>query len=305
VFILSELADVNNPVEETQELTHEDPQAENSQADQSEQSEEELVDQDGDKEPADELEEVEIDGVAYKLPKDVASKVMMHADYTRKTQEHAENESHFKERYDQFVQREAATAALMDDLKRLHAIDYQIEQLNGLNFEQLNEEDAERARSLWFRREQLKADRDGLARELDTKNTQRLEAQRGEYQAMLKQGQAILNRPDPSVGWDKGGITPQVKERITQAAQVLGISQQELAGIYDPRHIKALNLVGIGLTTLQKARTVTAKAEVPPPKPVTTIGKSGKSPPALRGLDDRLSDEEWLERRRAQISRRG
>lgn len=294
--------DANNPSDEEQELAPDDSQAENSQADQSEQSEEELVDQDGDKEAADELEEVEIDGVAYKLPKDVASKVMMHADYTRKTQEHAENESHFKERYDQFVQREAATAALMDDLKRLHAIDYQIEQLNGINYEQLNVEDAERARSLWFRREQLKADRDGIARELDTKNSQRLDAQRGEYQAMLKQGQAILNRPDPSVGWEKGGITPKVKERITQAAEVLGISQQELAGIYDPRHIKALNLVGIGLNTLKKAQAVTAKpSEQAPLKPVSQVGKSGKSPAAIRGLDDRLSDEEWLRRRNAQL----
>lgn len=294
--------DVTNPEEEvTQNLQADDQEADN----QSEQSSEDSDQEDQQADPADELEDIDLDGAQYKLPKAVAQAVMRHADYTQKTQDLAEIRAMHTQEREQFEQSAQAHAAFMGDLKRLHAIDDQIEQLQRVDFEALAAEDPDRAQRLMFRLQKFRGDREQVAQELNGKNMQRLQAQAAELATSQSHARAILAKPDPSVGWGKEGLTPQVKAKLDAVGTHLGFTPQELARVIDPRYVKTLHLAEIGLQTLKKMQAATAKPRVgtgAEPKPISTVGKGGKTPKP--GLHDDLNDSEWLRRRNAQIKQR-
>ncbi len=122
-------------------------------------------------EQADETDEVELDGKKFRIPKAVRPAVMMHADYTRKTQELAEQRKAWEAE-------QTKQAEFMEvhskDLGQLYSLDSQLAQYQNLDWGQLWQDDPVRAGQLTSQHQQLQANRQTLVGKLQ--ETERIAA---------------------------------------------------------------------------------------------------------------------------------
>ena len=84
---------------------------------------------------ADDSEEIEYEGEKYKVPKSLKDAFLRQSDYTRKTQEVAEQRKEFERQRDQFQQQAAMQRQHIEDFSQLHTIDAQIERFKNVDWE--------------------------------------------------------------------------------------------------------------------------------------------------------------------------
>jgi hypothetical protein len=80
-----------------------------------------------------------------------------------------------------------------------------------------------------------------------------------------------------------------------------GFTADELRQVTDPRVIKLLHAAWAGHQLQLKSAAATKAANSEAAKPLPTV--SGNTP-AEKGLSDKLSVDEWMKRRNAQLKRR-
>jgi hypothetical protein len=251
---------------------------------------------------AEELEDVEWEGKQYKLPRELKPALMMQADYQRKTADLARDREGYSSQREAFEQTLQAHAAFHKDFRVLNFLDHQIEQLKSIDFEALHAEDPERAQRLDYRLRSLSGQRDAVAGELNRKNAARLQSIEAEFDKAQARANQVLTKPDPAVGWNHKGVTPEAKAALEKTGQALGFSMEELGRVIDPRYFKVLNLAGIGLSVLEKQRAALAQkpGQVVKPQPATNLqAKRGKA--ASSGPSDSDDDDTWLQKRQAQV----
>lgn len=232
-------------------------------------------------EPADELTEVVKDGKAYKVPAALKDEFLMHADYTRKTQEVAELRRSVEATLQQVqevtqLEQQAAIA--------IGTIDAQIAEFNTIDWDAWEESDPLAAQRAWRQFGQLKDSRTAAITSYQQAQQQRTLVQQQETAKLIEQGQRELAASIPEWGPEKAAAL------LTHATKTYGFAPEELNGITDPRMIKVLNDAYQFRQASQKQQAV-KKVEVQQAfKPAAKV-TAGKAPP--RGLDDRLSTEEW------------
>lgn len=247
----------------------------------------------------DDTDEIEHDGQKYRIPKALKPAMMMHADYTRKTQEVAESRKALEARETEIAQRAEQQQALLQDHANVVSLKSQVGAYKALDWEQLEQQDVANgtntAAQLWRQYERLK---DSLAEAeggLNEKVQRRAVDEQRETARRIQEGYAKL--PSVIPGWN-----PDLEQKVAKFGREQGLSQQELAGaVADPRSIKILHLAMIGAQS-QQQQAATKKAEgVEKVRPTPRIG--GGSPPA--GLHDSLTPDEWARRRNEQLRKRG
>lgn len=263
-----------------------------------------------------ELEEVEIGGKTFKLPKDIKPHLMMQQDYTRKTQEVAEHRRALEQQaesiraQEQKLQQQAEfQQANIQSFAQLHAIDERLGQYQRVDWAQLEQEDPLGANSHWRAYQQLKDQRQGLVGELQQKEHQsQQERQRRSQEAHQAREAELEKRLQASLAAVKTAIPSWNVEVAGQVGKYLidqGYTQDEMKIIAtDP---KSMILVHKSMTLDQlKAKKAAAKAAKPKdePAPLATAPR-GRTAPVPTGLDDRLSADEWVRRRNAQERDRG
>lgn len=256
-----------------------------------------------------ETEEVEFSGKKFKIPKELRPALMMQADYTRKTQELAERNRGLDSEKASVEQQKAMVAqhsqAVRQNLQgyaQLMTIDQQLEEFSKVNWEQYDQQDFMAAQTAYRRFQALKEDRHRLAgnlqrQEAELQRHSQLQAQQAE--AELKQRQEAAARETLAVlqreikGWND-----KVAAEVAQFATSQGYTRDELiSATGDPRAFKLLHKA-MSYDKLVAAR----KAAQPKPEQAKPLSKvAGRSAPAVAGLDDRLSAEEWAKRRNAQV----
>lgn len=241
--------------------------------------------------PEDDTEEVEFDGQTYRIPKALKDSFLRQADYTRKTQEVAEQRRALEQQQQQLAQQVQAHQEHIKEVARLYALDEQLEQFSRVNWQQLNEQDPSQAQALWFQYQQLKDNRSALAGQLQQKEQQRaIEAQQAAAKR-LEEAQAVLKRDIP--GWG-----PELANKVKDYALSQGLTEQELSGVTDPKFVKILHDAYVG-------RQLREKQRAPRPQPQNPVPQVGASRANAAKDPRRMSTAEWMEWRNKQVARKG
>lgn len=244
-------------------------------------------------EPQEEMDEWEADGKKYTIPKAIKANLMMQADYTRKTQELAEQRKAIQEEKERHVQ---ANQEYLRDVSKVLAVDDQIEQYKKLDWNALTNEDPVQAQQLFIQFQTLKDQREALARQVDQREAERNKAKMQSVVEKREQGIAELQRDIPNWG-------PDVDRAITSfAINELGLSQEMVSSIIDPKVVKTLYR---HMTVEAENKRLKAElAKLNKPQPAKKVG-GGTSPNMTKKLSDpNLSDDEWLALRRSQLKRK-
>ena len=238
----------------------------------------------------DDSEEVEHDGEKYKIPKALKSALMFQADYTRKTQEVAEQRKAVEYERERFTQDAEAHRADIHDYARLVAVDDRLKQFEQVNWNELSANDPVQAQQLWIQHSQLKDARQALAGTLTQRQQQRNFETQQKSAKQLEEGRAAIAREIKD--W-----SPELAGKLREFALSDGWSEKEIDGI-TAAQVKSLHRSFIGAQLLSKQ---TPKApSTAPAKPVTKVGSNA----SVRKEPSKMTDSEFAEWRRSQIKNR-
>jgi hypothetical protein len=249
-------------------------------------------DAEGETEIEDDLEEIERGGRRAKIPTWLKPELMMQADYTRKTQELAQARRALEAERDTV---QHTSQAELSAQANLTMIDRQIGQFGEVDWNGWHESDPFEAQKAFAQYQLLKDARTQTLGYLASIREERTLREQQETAKRLEEGAAELAR-------DLKDWSPQTAAKLLDFGQRhYGFSKEDLDGIDDPRLVKVLHAAFHWEEHQKKQRLAQSHAAAQTARPAAKVG--GASPKS--GLDDRLSAEEWLRRRNAQLRRRG
>ena len=246
------------------------------------------------------IEAVEHQGKTYRIPKALKPALMMHADYTRKTQELADGRRALDGERQALVQEGQARQRFLQDhqgdVARHTALSHQLAAFSDIDWGGLQAQDPQRAAELWESYNALHDHRDALRESLNFAQAQRELMDQHDLAEAVNHCQAVLAR-------DIEGWSPQLGYELGAFAQAaFGFAPDELSQVTDPRMIKALHLAAIGQQAQQqssRARRIAARQGTAPAR--TLKGQSGRFAPGADTHDfaafERLADERLRARR--------
>jgi len=232
--------------------------------------------------------EIERNGIKYEVPKELESEMLMHSDYTKKTQSVAEKEKALEAQQAQFQQAVQAQQQNQQGHAQLAALGAQLNQYNGVNWSEFSQEDPQAAQTAFFEYTQLKDATQNLSQQLQHQEAVALQQQHVIHAKRLEQGKAELARDIPD--W-----SPETAQKIISHGSEYGFSESELKQVADPRMVKVLNDARMYRQSLKKATATKPQETI---KPATRVrGKSsGKKEPS------KMNTEEFMKWRNKQTS---
>ena len=302
--------DATNPVDVEDDAVLDAPEvdAESYSDDETDQAETEGAE---DGQPEDDTEEVDWDGEKYRVPKPLKDALLRQADYTRKTQELAEQRRTVEQHFTSLTQQAELQQQTLEHRVALRNVEQTLQQLQSIDFNQYDQSDPQVA--AWVAQQsmrvvqysQAKAELESAIAKTETDFQQLSERSRANA---IAQADQVLSREIE--GW-----SPQlVRDLAGYAAENFGITPQELQdsvinpdGTADTRTFKVLARLHKAETELAKLRAQTQKAQQAAKQAAVTPAKAvGQRAGGYKpGLDDSLPADEWLRRRNAQLARAG
>lgn len=215
-----------------------------------------------------ELEEIEHDGKKAKIPAWLKPAIMMNADYTKKTQDHASNVRAWEQQRDQQTQANEEQLQLRGLSK---VIDGKLAEYAKVDWQTWRASNPQQAADAQFDYQQLQNAKRDLDTSISDADRTASEAQRAQHATRLQEGHAVLAKEIP--GWGK----PEVTAELVAAGKKYGFTDQELSQITDPRMIKALwDAQSNAKTATQKQQTERIAAGQKTTPVQTARGASGK-----------------------------
>jgi hypothetical protein len=245
----------------------------------------------------DEDEEVELDDLKIKVPKDAAQKVreamLRQADYTKKTQEVAElrkaleaDRSNLRETSDAELGAAAQATAIAQQLAAYQRVDWGA----------WNDSDPFEAQKAFMQFQQLKDAQQNALGQLQHLRNDRLSKAQQEAARRMEEGRKTLATHIP--GWNDDH-----KAKLIGFAAEYGFSRDELDDLEaDPRVARVLHEAFTGREASRKQQQAQRHVTAQQAQPAAVV-RARTAPPA--GLDDRLSIDEWNKRREAQVAKKG
>ena len=239
----------------------------------------------------DEFDEVEYEGKKYSLPKELKDALLRQSDYTRKTQEVAEQRKSIESQQAQIKQAYEVQQRNIQEYSQLIGIDQQIKRYENVDWNAFSDQDPVEAQKAWFQYQQLQQSRNGLANQISQRENQRqVEAQQMSAR-QIEEGQKVLQREIK--GW-----SPDMAKEIRSYMISQGASDHDLDGIISPVAVKTMHKAYLYDQMMSKAKQ--KPAEETKPTPVTKVGQkaaSTKDP-------DKMSTDEWMKWRESQLRKR-
>jgi len=246
-------------------------------------------DEEGDAPDPAEEEEIEHDGKTYVVPKALKPLLLMQADYTRKTQEVAE------QRRAVMAERQAlhqTSQAELDAYSRATTIGEQLARFQQIDWRAWHDSDPFAASAATSEYNMLRDQHQQALGQLAQMRGQRNFLAQQDTARRVEAGRAALAKDIP--GWSE-----DLKARLIGFAAGYGFSRDELDDLEaDPRVARVLHAAFSGSRTAETARKVHNALAAQQVQPAASVKARG-APPA--GLDDRLSPDEWVRRRNAQL----
>lgn len=255
-------------------------------------------------EPAPELDDWEDeDGKKHRIPKALIPRLMKDADYTRKTQEHAEAVRQAEQRFSQ----EKAQLELMGKVQQqslqqraqLAAMDMELAKYQGVNWSLMGQQDPGAAQQAWLAYQQLKEQRTGVATQLQAMESQFLAHVQRETEAAKTQAQEAVARIVSQWTQDERAAVNDI------GAKAYGVTKQQFELFAaNPGLLPILRDAVRWHQAQARASTATKSASTPAAGPTPTlVPGTGRATP--RSMDDPgMSMDEWMKRRREQLRKR-
>jgi hypothetical protein len=182
-------------VEETEEYVYSDDEStddvdEQNDIDADDSEEDDLSDDDSEIE--EEFEEVDINGKSYRIPKDLKSNIMMQQDYTRKTQEVAEQRKALESEQGRIRNIEASQRQHFKTYAEITSIDAQLAEYKEVDWNAAYNENPQLAQQHQFRHGQLEKERSEKENTLRKQESQVLNEQHSRIAQQLEQSQRRL-----------------------------------------------------------------------------------------------------------------
>lgn len=299
--------DATNPVDVEDDAVLDAPEVDaDSYSDGTDQAE---TDGAEDGQPEDDTEEVDWDGTKYRIPKALKPGLLMQADYTRKTQELAEQRRHVEQHVQSLSQQAELQQATLEHRVNLRTVEQQLQQFSNTDWSnysaQYGADATAAAMASWQQYRDAKAELEGAIAKTETETRQMSE--RSSANAIAQADQVLSREIE---GW-----SPQlVQDLAGYAATEFGITPQELRdsvvnpdGTADTRTFKVLARLHKAETELAKLKGQATKAQQAAKQAAVTPAKAvGQRAGGYKpGLDDSLPADEWLRRRNAQLAKAG
>jgi len=235
-----------------------------------------------------ELEEIAFDGAVFKAPPAVRDALMLRADYTRKTQELAEQRQ-------ALAQREALLERQSGDRARLAVMDETLAGHDQLDWEALERQDPQGAQALLRQHVQLKDARAALSAQIEDQQNQTALAEQRTRAALVQEGHQLLAREIPD--W---GVETQAK--LAKAAiEEFGFSPEEISSVTDPRVVRLLHAACEGRRANAQSIAAQRHLNAQAARPASQVGayaQAGRDP-------SRMGIEEWMRHRKNEIRSKG
>lgn len=299
--------DATNPVDVEDDAVLDAPEVDaESYSDDTDQAETEGAE---DGQPEDDTEEVDWDGAKYRVPKPLKDALLRQADYTRKTQELAEQRRTVEQHFQSLTQQAELQQQTLEHRVNLRTVEQQLQQFQNTDWSAYSAnygaEATAAAMASWQQYRDAKAELEGAIAKTETDFRQISERSTANA---IAQAEQVLSREIE--GW-----SPQLVTTLAgYAAENFGITPQELRdsvvnpdGTADPRTFKVLARLHAAETELAKLKAQTTKAQQAAKQASVTPAKAvGQRAGGYKpGLDDSLPADEWLRRRNAQLARAG
>ncbi|WP_309091123.1 hypothetical protein, partial [Phenylobacterium sp.] len=215
------------------------------------------------------------------LPGALKGAFLRQADYTRKTQELAEQRRALE------AERGAWQGASADRAT-LAALERQLEAFEGVDWRALADGEPERAHDLWEAYQDTQRLRDDFAQALSHAERQdELRRAREAAERMAETGRKLSQEIE---GW-----SPETAAKLVEYAQAFGVTLEELAETADPRLWKLLHKAWRADQAGQEELAARAQS-VRPAVSVAGLATGG-------GVRDELGTKEWMRRRNEQMAK--
>lgn len=211
-------------------------------------------------ETAEAAEEVEFEGKAYKLPKELKDALLRQADYTRKTQEVADHRKTVEQQAAEVRMQAEFQQAHMPKLVELRTMEAQLQQYGQIDWPKLVESDPSQAMLLQIQQRDLQAKADAIRGDV-----QRLAQEHGQKAAELRQ--QAQARCIEQVRKEIKGFDADMLKGIDDTARTFGFTGEELSQVTDPRVVRVLH-AAMQYQKLQGSKSIADK-KVLNVKPVT------------------------------------
>lgn len=284
--------DTANNLAETPELAQSDaPEAQPTEQPETDQSSDDAPDLDTQGTDP-EFEEVEYEGKRYALPKELKDAILRQSDYTRKTQELAQQREQSAAEIAAEKARIEADRANFQAAARLVALDDRLQQFANVDWQALSQSDPVAAQQQFFQYQQLKDARGGLVAQIQQHESQRALQEREATARAMQQANEVLGREIK--GW-----SPEVAKELRAVAKSLGADDKSVDSIREPWIVKALYA--------QKVLSeMTAKAQAkPPPPPAVTVKTVTGGPQKAVADPNKMSIDEYMRHERKRLARAG
>lgn len=284
--------DTANNLAETPELAQSDaPEAQPTEQPETDQSSDDAPDLDTQGTDP-EFEEVEYEGKRYALPKELKDAILRQSDYTRKTQELAQQREQSAAEIAAEKARIEADRANFQAAARLVALDDRLQQFANVDWQALSQSDPVAAQQQFFQYQQLKDARGGLVAQIQQHESQRALQEREATARAMQQANEVLGREIK--GW-----SPEVAKELRAVAKSLGADDKSVDSIREPWIVKALYA--------QKVLSeMTAKAQAKPPPPPAVPVKTVTGGPQKAVADpNKMSIDEYMRYERKRLARAG
>lgn len=242
------------------------------------------------------LADVEYDGETFKVPPKLKDAFLRFSDYTRKTQEVAEQRKAIETEREQVKQSAQLHQQMVEEISEVKWIDRRSQQLqqvlSQVNWQALTPEQQPQAMALQAEFTQLQARRGQLNGLIAHKEQQRQLAEQQETATLFSKAEAYLKREIKD--WDTQ------KLQIADHARSLGIDTQRLQTfmLRDPQIVKVFEKAAKYDQSLKK---LSAKPPAPPAAPITKV--TPQASPATQN-PDKMNPEEWRAWREKQLAQR-
>jgi hypothetical protein len=253
-----------------------------------------LIDEDSD--DGETEAEIEHAGEKYRIPKALKGAFLMHADYTRKTQEIADKGRVLEERQNALQNHQRLEQEHLTRFGRVHALNDELARYAALDWTALRAQDPAKADNLWQTLLHTKQARDQMLGQLQSEIQQKAFESERDNARRVEQGHAAMAR-------DIKDWNPEMFGKVRDfGAREFGFDPGEIAAVHDPRMLKVLHRAYLGDQAIKRAAASETAAANEQLKPLPTVAGNSRNG---RGPSDEQSVEEWMRRRNEQSKKKG
>lgn len=281
---------------EAEEEGAETPEGAETDPDQPEEAEE------GHAEGEDDLEDYEIEGKAYRIPKALKPHLLMDRDYRRKTQTLAEERRAFEkdqtslqERSKAFEEVQSLREQNFKDIAKLVNMDERLAEYSKVDWDRLHADDPVAYTKKFGDYTLLRNQRSDLANQVAAKHQEA--NTKAERERATRYSDFVQALPREIPDW-----SPELNAEVSGVFERLGFSRDEITKLADIRMIKLARLASKGAKIEQQQRQNAANPKPPSAKPVAQVG--ARTPPVNR-MSDRAPVTDWMAARKKQVAAAG